>query len=286
MTKFIFISCGVFIGLMLYFVKKLSTKSKTYYRAKKCVSVNNPKSANKKYNNQAKPPWVIEEVIRLKAIMGEKVGCRKVAYTFNRLYGDKQTVGKSFVAKTISKHRYQIMRTRQDIKGKLPREVACNHTWAMDLSFYTLPNQSRMMMLGILDHGSRKLLSLQQITTKSSWYLLGWLCFTIAKYGKPKKLRTDNEVIFTGYVFTRFLRLVNIEQQKIPVASPWCNGRIERLFATLKPVLKIHYNLKNIKTDTRGFKTFLCQFKYWYNCIRPHQNLKGKTPDEVWNKRE
>ncbi len=38
--------------------------------------------------------------------MGDKVGCRKVADTFNRLHGDRQTVGKSFVAKTIRKHRY------------------------------------------------------------------------------------------------------------------------------------------------------------------------------------
>ncbi|MBI3398334.1 MAG: hypothetical protein HY026_03760 [Deltaproteobacteria bacterium] len=25
------------------------------------------------------------------------------------------------------------------------------------------------------------------------------------------------------------------------------------------------------------------QFNFWYNHIRPHQNLDGRTPAEVWN---
>ncbi len=33
-----------------------------------------------------KPDWVVQEVLRLKALMGKQVGCRKVADTFNRLH--------------------------------------------------------------------------------------------------------------------------------------------------------------------------------------------------------
>lgn len=43
-----------------------------------------------------KPDWVVQEVLRLKALMGKQVGCRKVADTFNRLHAPIR-VGKSFV---------------------------------------------------------------------------------------------------------------------------------------------------------------------------------------------
>ena len=47
-----------------------------------------------------KPDWVVHEVLRLKALMGKQVGCRKVADTFNRLHAPTR-VGKSFVSDTI-----------------------------------------------------------------------------------------------------------------------------------------------------------------------------------------
>ncbi len=147
----------------------------------------------------------------------------------------------------------------------------------MDLSFYTTTDNTTQPFIGIIDHGSRKLLSLNTIVNKSSWTLLGHLCLAIGKYGKPKKLRTDNEVIFTSFVFKTFLKLVNIQQQKIPTASPWCNGRIERLFGTLKPMLKL-FTISNKKE----LQSWLVQFNLWYNQHRPHQNLGGKTPKEIW----
>lgn len=43
-----------------------------------------------------KPDWVRAEVLRLKAITDASV--RNVADTFNRLYGERMTVGRTFVA--------------------------------------------------------------------------------------------------------------------------------------------------------------------------------------------
>ncbi|MDP8034422.1 hypothetical protein QJU43_09190, partial [Pasteurella atlantica] len=157
----------------------------------------NPTQPNT-HKNHPKPQWVIDKIIYLKATMGKQAGCRKIANTFNRLHTTEK-VGKTFVANTIRKHQYKIQQQRYRIKQKLPLEVAINHTWAMDLSFY-----SSQMLLGILDHGSRKLLYLQPIKNKSSWMLLGYLCLTIAKYGKPQKVRTDNEIIFNSFVFKTF----------------------------------------------------------------------------------
>lgn len=251
----------------------LSPKKATHYRVarptKPATTVGKPK-----------PEWVKKEIIRLKAILGKQAGCRRVAHTFNRLHGSRETVGKTYVATVIANHQYEIMYQRRKLKNQLPRWCAVNATWAIDLSFYTTENAVIQPFLGIIDHGSRKALTLQTLINRNSWTLLGHLCLAVGRYGKPNKLRTDNEIIFNSFVFRTFLKFVNIQQQKIPTASPWCNGRIERLFGTLKPMVKLF-----AITDKKELQCWLNQFKHWYNHHRPHQNLNGKTPEDVWRQR-
>ena len=58
---------------------------------------------------------------------------------------------------------------------------------------------------------------------------------------------------------------------------PWQNGRIERLFGTLKG------KLRQMRFDSdAGLGLFLADFVRWYNGLRPHQNLGGLTPMEAW----
>jgi transposase InsO family protein len=68
--------------------------------------------------------------------------------------------------------------------------------------------------------------------------LLGHLCLAIAAHGKPRALRTDNAPVFHSEVFCRALRWMGIRQQFTKPGCPWMNGRIERLFGTLKKMLK------------------------------------------------
>ena len=116
--------------------------------------------------NRAKPAWVIQEVLRLAALSGD--GCRKVEQLFNRLYAArrKMTVGKSFVNYTIRKHRYEIEVLRRDIKRRPPRPVQVNHVWAMDLTGKGDLAGKVHSILGIVDHGSRKLLVLNALVNK------------------------------------------------------------------------------------------------------------------------
>lgn len=61
------------------------------------------------------------------------------------------------------------------------------------------------------------------------------------------------------------------------MCAPWCNGRIERLFGTLKPLLR------QLVIPTRAaLQVALEEFTLFYNHARPHQNLDGLTPAQVW----
>ena len=84
--------------------------------------------------------------------------------------------------------------------------------------------------------------------------------------------------MFTSIVFTMFLKLVGIRHQRTPVCAPWCNGRIERLFGTLKPLLR------QLVIPTRAaLQSGLEEFTLFYNHARPHQNFDDLTPAEKWN---
>ena len=113
------------------------------------------------------------------------------------------------------------------------------------------------------------------VPNKSSITLLRHLLDTIERYGKPKSIRTDNEVVFTSLLFRVCLSFLSIQRQTTQIASPWQNGRVERFFGTLK-----RYTQQIIIPENHA-QVALDQFRIWYNHVRPHQNLNGQTPAEV-----
>ncbi len=133
-------------------------------------------------------------------------------------------------------------------------------------------------ILDIIEYNSRLNLCTTALKKKGSINILIMLILAIRKYGKPVAVRTDNESIFTSRLFEAVLRLLNIKHQLINIAQPWQNGRIERYFGTLKEKL----DQWQVECSQQLDKS-LVQFRFWYNHVRPHQHLDGKTPAEVWN---
>ncbi len=98
--------------------------------------------------NRKKPQWVIDKVIYLKAVSG--YGCGKVAETFNRIHGERETVSKSFIYEKLKNHQYQLMQMKRQIRNKPPRKVPINQTWAMDLTTVTLNKQQNYIYCTLL----------------------------------------------------------------------------------------------------------------------------------------
>jgi putative transposase len=168
-----------------------------------------------------------------------------------------------------------LLKSRHASQKPLP--VAVNAVWGMDMTFVTDEFGVTHACVGLLDHGSRVCTRLAVLLNKRSWTLLGNLCLAIGKYGKPKALRTDNEACMNSFVFRAFLKLVGINKQTVPVAAPWCNGRIERFFGSCKPVLK-----QLVIPGRLALQAALNEWRVFYNHVRPHQNLDRLTPAEVW----
>ena len=226
------------------------------------------------YNNHnRKPSWVQDEVIYLKVHL-PKYGCRKIAQTFNKKFADTHiTVSKSHVYNVVKENSYEIIKQRKKFKNKIPRKIENNRIWSIDLT--TIKEQQ---ILGVIDGGSRALLKLQYLKNKSTINIIRVLLNAIELYGKPKIIRSDNESVFTSKLMNMVLYILGIKHQTTQIASPWQNGRIERLFLTMKQSFQ-----DIIFPTAQSLETGLREFRFFYNHIRPHQHLDYRTPNEVWN---
>ncbi len=233
---------------------------------------------NRHYHSPNKPEWLREEILRLKAHMPD-AGCRTITNIINRRFAAtrKVTVGKTFVHQLLQQNRYEIESLRRKIKTKPPQTMRPNHIWGIDFTGKTDDQGHLHYLLGILDHGSRKLLHLQPVNDKTPGTVLTCIQATVKTNGKPQFIRTDNEGTFTCQAFKTGLKQLGIYHQRTTPGCPWQNGRIERLFGTLKSKLD-QWQVSNMEQLNRDLNIF----RHWYNTIRPHQNLGGQTPDEAW----
>ncbi len=103
----------------------------------------------------------------------------------------------------------------------------------------------------------------------------------IAEYGSPKAMLTGHDVQFCSVQmktskksepndFQKYLKANNIRHILGRVNHPQTNGKVERLFGT-------------IKQKRKAFPSLEAQF-HWYNQVRPHMSLKDglETPAEAY----
>jgi putative transposase len=259
---------------LTYFVK---TRHSVYNVAKtKNIIQKDNHSSPQYYKNRKKAEWVINEVIRIKAFHTQ-AGCRTIADAFNYRYENHkvtpETVGKTFVATAIKNHLYEIQILRRDIKSKPAHNIPFNKVWGIDLTFI-----NEQPILGVIEHHSRKCLSLKSLKNKSSITILRGLLNVLEHHPKPTFIRSDNEICFNSKLIKFGLWFLGIKKQTIDKHSPWQNGRIERFFGTLKSTIK---NLPKSFTNETELPYLLHSFEWWYNEIRLHQNLDGKTPASI-----
>jgi len=225
-----------------------------------------------------KPAWVAEEVIRLKALMGD-LGCRKVAATFNRLHAARHmtTISKSYVANVVRRHQLEVEAMRRAWKRRIPHATPINRLWGLDLTAKSDVGGNLHPIIGIVDHGSRLAVSLRVVERKTTIAVLRALLDAIERYGTPRSIRTDNDGAFTARLFGFAMWLLGIRHQRTEPHCPWQNGRIERFFGTLKERLG-RWAVESREQLDLALEDLLC----WYNHVRPHQHLHGLTPAEAW----
>jgi len=270
---------SLIVIVLWWFILLLNRSKKPIFHPTKKAKPQEDKPSLAYPRNAKKPDWVRRKIIYLKAMQAIKGG-RKITEDFNRLHAEKDhmTVGKTYVYETLKKYRYEIYVLRRKFKHRRPRKVAKNVAWGIDLTTVTDQDNQQHCLLGIIDYGSRACITLERLDNKASLTLLRQILKAIFKYGKPKSIKTDNEAIFISRVWRLGLRCLGIKHQTSDIACPWQNGRIERFFGTFKEKAN-----QCLFGNGGELDLALPEFRLWYNHIRSHSNLDGKTPAEVWD---
>ena len=201
-----------------------------------------------------KPEWVKEKVMYLK-VHQSKYGCRKIAIDFNRQYAHKNiSVSKSYVYRVLKEYAYEILQQRKEMRTKKPYVMPKNHRWDMDLTTI-----DKKQIFGVVDSGTRALLTLKHLPTKSTINILIALLESIRDYGKPISIKSDNEKVFTSRLMRFALWLLGIKRQTTQIASPWQNGKIERLFGTMKQAFEslVFPTVQSLEEGLKEFRFFI-----------------------------
>jgi putative transposase len=178
---------------------------------------------------------MVKEVLTLIALM-PNVGCRKIAATFNLRHAEQgHTVGKSFVAKLRISSQHEIVQRKTNLR-KIPWPQAPNVTWALDFTDVRFDGVANVL-IGVIDHGSRRILALQE-SQKSADSVLNLIENLTKIFGQPKSIRTDNDGAFRSETFKIGMEKLDIKHQRSDPYCPWQNGRIERFFGTFKAFIR------------------------------------------------
>lgn len=158
----------------------------------------------------------------------------------------------------------------------LLKPTTVNETWHLDLtSIHFLWFQWTVM--GLVDGFSRKLLALTLfVRIPKTADITRAVRKAVREEGKPKFLITDHGGQFQKS-FARSMKRMDIQVAKGRVGNPRMNGKIERVFKTLK----LWQRLILLPLNPRAVQRKLDSYQTWYNRHRTHSACGIQTPWEV-----
>ena len=159
-----------------------------------------------------------------------------------------------------------------------------NDVWSADFKGqFRLGNKQYCYPLTITDNYSRYFLQCKIVPGTKLLETKKGFIEAFQKYGLPKVIRTDNGIPFASAGACGLSRLslwfvkMDIIPERIPLGHPECNGRHERMHRTLKAETTKPPGYDFIEQQDK-----FNQFISLYNCIRPHEALNGKRPQELY----
>jgi putative transposase len=153
---------------------------------------------------------------------------------------------------------------------------AINESWHMDFILLHVLWFS-FTVAAIMDGFSRRILAFKVYRkTPTRKNALGLFRRTAKAFGQPRVIITDCGCQF-GLEFGKALPK-GTEHVQSPVRHPWFNGKIERLFKSFR----WWWRLILPSLTQHGLQRKLDRWVSWYNGVRSHSMLGGKTPDEAW----
>jgi transposase InsO family protein len=167
-------------------------------------------------------------------------------------------------------------------EAELPNEM-----WQADITHWSLAGGEGIEILNMLDDHSRVFLVSAAYPTFKAADVVTVFRKAIALHGAPASLLCDNGAVFTaaprgGKVLLQVeMELLGVVAKNSRPYHPQTCGKVERLHQTLKRYLDKQAPAQAL-SELQGQ---LDAFVHYYNAIRPHRALGGRTPLQAYSAR-
>jgi transposase InsO family protein len=167
-------------------------------------------------------------------------------------------------------------------EAQLPNEM-----WQADITHWRLAGGQDVEILNMIDDHSRLFLASRAFPTAKAADVVEVFRSAIDLHGAPASLLCDNGAVFTATPRGGKV-LLQLEMERLGVAAknsrpyhPQTCGKVERLHQTLKRYLERQAPAKTLAE----LQAQLDSFAHYYNTIRPHRALGGRTPLQAYSAR-
>jgi transposase InsO family protein len=235
------------------------------------------------HSPQATPPHVVDALLEARR-RHPTWGAKKLLTILQRRRPSWPWPARATVCDVLKRHGLVRCRRRSVRRGH-PGQPAThmdtpNATWSADFKgefktrdgLYCYP-------LTMADGCSRYVLACQALDGTTHDGTKRVMRHTFQEYGLPERIRTDNGVPFASNALRRLSRLavwwirLGITPELIEPASPYQNGRHERMHKTLKAETTRPPCASRAAQQRR-----FAQFRHEFNHERPHEALNQDTP--------
>ena len=154
-----------------------------------------------------------------------------------------------------------------------------DHVWSTDITYIRI-GRGFAYLTAVMDWFSRYVLSWQLSNSLENTFCLEALEEALYQ-SQPEIFNTDQGSQYTSVNFLKPLIDRNIKISMDSKGRALDNIFVERLWLTIKyeeVYLKEYRNMKEAYSSLKRFIKF-------YNCERPHQSLRYKTPETVYHER-
>ncbi len=151
-----------------------------------------------------------------------------------------------------------------------------NRVWCADITYIPV-QRGFLYLVAVMDWATRHVLAWRLSNTIDARFCVEALTEALARYGKPGIFNTDQGSQFTSLDFTGVLKAAEVTISMDGRGRCMDNIFIERLWRSLK------YEAVYLHELTDGFaaERVIGEWIDFYNTVRPHSALAGRTPAEA-----
>ena len=152
-----------------------------------------------------------------------------------------------------------------------------NQVWATDITYIPMA-RGFIYLTAVIDWFTRRVLSWRVSITMEAAFCIEALQEALARFGKPEIFNTDQGSQFTSLEFTQVLTDAGVKISMDGRGSWRDNVVVERFWRTIKyeeVYLRAYTNVPEARAAIGRYMQF-------FNTVRPHSSLDGRTPDEAY----